>query len=120
MLPATYNICQQKWSAGRANWCRAWVGFARFCSVKYSNQTSDLDNQYIHLTNVAIQKHGEEYNDRHGGKWSLKNLVQWLEAVRGREATTRMVEQIEAIIINSCKSVQHVIINDKHCFELYG
>eukprot|EP00656_Telonema_subtile_P005203 TRINITY_DN12361_c0_g1_i3.p1 TRINITY_DN12361_c0_g1~~TRINITY_DN12361_c0_g1_i3.p1 ORF type:complete len:381 (-),score=64.92 TRINITY_DN12361_c0_g1_i3:213-1355(-) len=95
-------------------------GFARFCTVKYSNDTCDLDNQYIHLTNVAIQKQGDDYNDRHGGKWSLNNLVQWLEAVRGREATARMVEEIEAIIINSCKAVQNVIINDRHCFELYG
>merc|ERR1712166_378850 len=95
-------------------------GFARFCTVKYSNDTSELDNNYMHLTNVAIQKHGNEYNDRHGGKWSMHNLVQWLEAVRGREATAQMVEEIEAIIVNSCRSVQHVIINDRHCFELYG
>ena len=95
-------------------------GFARFCTVNYSNETCDLDNHYIHLTNVAIQKHGDEYNDRHGGKWSLHNLVQWLQATRGREATARMVEDIEAIIVNSCKAVQNVIINDRHCFELYG
>ena len=31
-----------------------------------------------------------------------------------------MVEDIEAIIVNSCKAVQNVIINDRHCFELYG
>jgi len=34
-------------------------GFARFCTVKYSNDTTDLDNLFVHLTNVAIQKHGE-------------------------------------------------------------
>jgi len=123
---------------------RAYVyreGFARFCTVKYSNDTTDLDNLFVHLTNVAIQKHGEEYNDRHGGKWSFKNLVLWLEATRGHEvreqpdtrthtltlqlrantahglltpwlsrggvqATARMVDEVEGIVINSLKAVQ--------------
>jgi tubulin polyglutamylase TTLL1 len=30
--------------------------------------------QYVHLTNVAIQKHGDEYNEKHGNKWTVKNL----------------------------------------------
>lgn len=33
-------------------------GFCRFCTVKYSSDLSDLDNMFMHLTNVAIQKHG--------------------------------------------------------------
>ena len=37
-------------------------GFARFCTEKYSNDLGDLDNMMSHLTNVAIQKDGEEYN----------------------------------------------------------
>lgn len=47
-------------------------GFARFCNVKYTNDNVDLDNPFIHLTNVAIQKHNEEYNSKHGGKWHVK------------------------------------------------
>ena len=43
-------------------------GFARFCNVKYTNDMEDLDNPFVHLTNVAIQKHNDEYNSRHGGK----------------------------------------------------
>jgi tubulin polyglutamylase TTLL1 len=31
-------------------------GFARFCNVKYTNDTEDIDNPFVHLTNVAIQK----------------------------------------------------------------
>ena len=45
---------------------KAWVykeGFARFCNEKYSAEISDLDNMTIHLTNVAIQKQSEEYNE---------------------------------------------------------
>jgi len=29
-------------------------GFARFCTEQYSNDLSDFDNMYVHLTNVAI------------------------------------------------------------------
>lgn len=31
-------------------------GFARFCNSKYTNAIDDMDNPFIHLTNVAIQK----------------------------------------------------------------
>ena len=33
-------------------------GFCRFCTVKYDYSAGELDNMFIHLTNVAIQKHG--------------------------------------------------------------
>ncbi len=38
-----------------------------------------MDNQFVHLTNVAIQKHGDEYNSRHGNKWPLTDLRLYLE-----------------------------------------
>ena len=95
-------------------------GFARFCNVKYTNDASELDNLFVHLTNVAIQKKGDEYNDKHGGKWSVKNLRLYLESTRGKEITEKLFSNIKFIIIQSLKSVQSVIINDKHCFECYG
>ena len=33
----------------------------------------------IHLTNVAIQKKADEYNNEHGSKWSIENLRFYLE-----------------------------------------
>jgi tubulin polyglutamylase TTLL1 len=33
---------------------------------------------FVHLTNVAIQKYSEKYNNDHGGKWSTKNLKFYL------------------------------------------
>eukprot|EP01041_Mallomonas_annulata_P012587 gene12587-26504_t len=47
-------------------------GFARFCNVKYNNDLDMIDNPFIHLTNVAIQKHNDEYNQNHGGKWHIQ------------------------------------------------
>eukprot|EP00069_Balaena_mysticetus_P019144 bmy_11949T0 len=43
------------------------LGFCCFCTVKYTPSTSELDNMFVHLTNIAIQKHGEDYNHIHGG-----------------------------------------------------
>ncbi len=40
---------------------------------------TELDNDFVHLTNVAIQKHGDDYNERHGNKWTLDNIRMYLE-----------------------------------------
>lgn len=95
-------------------------GFARFCNVKYDPRVSELDNPEVHLTNVAIQKQSEEYNEAHGNKWSVKNLTLFLMATRGRVRTQRMLEQVQFILIHALKAVAGVIHNDKHCFECYG
>lgn len=59
----------------------------------------------IHLTNVAIQKFGEEYNENHGGKWSVANLKFYLEMTRGRELTEKCFDGIRNIVYISLKSV---------------
>lgn len=33
-------------------------GFARVCAVKYTSDADELDNNYVHLTNISIQKNG--------------------------------------------------------------
>ena len=96
------------------------LGFARFCNVKYSSDVSELDNMMMHLTNVAVQKKADEYNQDHGSKWSIENLRFYLEQTRGKSATDKCFDDIKNIIYISLKSVQSVIINDKHCFEMYG
>ena len=96
------------------------LGFARFCTEKYSSDMNDIDNMMVHLTNVAIQKKGEEYNQDHGGKWAIENLRFYLEQTRGKQASDKCFDDIKNIIYISLKAVQSVIINDKHCFEMYG
>ena len=95
-------------------------GFARFCTEKYTPDVAELDNMMIHLTNVAVQKEAEDYNKVHGGKWQLKNLKFYLEMTRGKDLTDKCFEGIRNIVYISLKSVQSVIINDKHCYEVYG
>ena len=43
-----------------------------------------------------------------------------MEQTRGKSATDKCFDDIKNIIYISLKSVQSVIINDKHCFEMYG
>jgi tubulin polyglutamylase TTLL1 len=145
-------------------------GFARFCTSKYTNDITDIDNEYIHLTNVAIQKHADDYNSAHGGarvprrprarvdpaaprrpqvcpcasgprlnahlscadlfapalapvcagKLSVQNLRLYLEGAYGLEPVDKLFEEIGWIIVHSLKAVQAVVINDRHCFEVYG
>lgn len=38
------------------------LGFSRFCTVKYDTSVTELDNMYVHLTNVSVQKTGVSSN----------------------------------------------------------
>jgi tubulin polyglutamylase TTLL1 len=95
-------------------------GFARFCNAKYNTDMGDIDNPFIHLTNVAIQKHDQDYNAKHGGKWHIQNLRLYIEATFGLDASNKLFLAMDNLIINSLKAVQNVMINDRHCFECYG
>ena len=100
---------------------KAWISdlaFCRFCTEPY--EKGDLENSFVHLTNVAIQKHGDAYNDKHGSKWPLSCLRIFLEGTYGREVSDRLFHTIRLVVLHSLRAVQKNIINDKHCFELYG
>jgi tubulin polyglutamylase TTLL1 len=91
--------------------------FARFCASPYNEDDPNLD---VHLTNVAVQKQNEDYNATTGGKWNIDNLFLFLEATYGHEATQRLQENIDFILLTSLRAVQGVMNNDPHSFELYG
>jgi hypothetical protein len=63
-------------------------GFCRFCTVKYTTSAVSMENMYVHLTNVSLQKRSDSYNDVHGGKWTLANLMMLVEV---RQATRRVL-----------------------------
>lgn len=84
------------------------LGFARFCSMRYTRELAELDNHYVHLTNVAVQKDGSGYNASHGNKWPLQDLRLYLEATRGQEATQQLFEGIEALVVHTLRAVQPV------------
>ncbi|TPP55945.1 Ubulin polyglutamylase TTLL1 [Fasciola gigantica] len=96
------------------------LGFCRFCTVKYDSNVAELDNMFVHLTNVSIQKHGAHYNSIHGGKWTTENFRLWLEGTKGKAVSDKLFDEIYWIIVHSLKAVANVLINDRHCFECYG
>lgn len=100
---------------------RAWVyreGFARFSGTRYS--TDHIEDTFVHLTNTAIQKTAPDYNPDRGAKWPLVKLRRYLMSSRGAEETNAAFKRINEVFWYSLQAVQDKIINDKHCFELYG
>nr|XP_015313383.1 probable tubulin polyglutamylase TTLL9 isoform X2 [Macaca fascicularis] len=100
---------------------RAWLyrdGFARFSNTRFT--LSSIDDQYVHLTNVAVQKTSPDYHPKKGCKWMLQRFRQYLASKHGPEVVETLFRDIDNIFVKSLQSVQKVIISDKHCFELYG
>ena len=96
-------------------------GFARFANTAYSTAKSDLKNQYIHLTNHAIQKRDVDYDPEVDDlKMPIRDLYAHILSKHGQEAADRCFAGIHSVIINALRSVQQVMINDRHCYELYG
>ncbi|KAL7063869.1 hypothetical protein AAHC03_04624 [Spirometra sp. Aus1] len=100
---------------------KAWVyrdGFARLSNAGFS--LDSIDDQYVHLTNVAIQKSAPDYDADRGLKWSVCRLRRFLLAKHGYKKVEQLFRDIDTIFVASLLSVQKIMIHDKHCFELYG
>lgn len=83
-------------------------------------EIQDVYNGFVHLTNVAIQKSAENYDERTGGKMDLQALKLFLTSRYGVDRIDVLFHEIQMIILKSLIAVQHIMINDRHCFELYG
>ncbi|XP_048675442.1 putative tubulin polyglutamylase TTLL9 isoform X3 [Caretta caretta] len=100
---------------------KAWLyrdGFARFSNTRFT--LSSIDDHYVHLTNVAVQKTAPDYDPEKGCKWMIQRFRQYMTAKHGAEVVETLFAEMDNIFIKSLQSVQKVIISDKHCFELYG
>jgi tubulin polyglutamylase TTLL9 len=95
-------------------------GFARFTNSRYSSNVEDIYNGFMHLTNVAIQKTADNYDERTGGKMELQALKLYLMTRYGSDRVDALFWDIQMIILKALLAVQPIMINDKHCFELYG
>ena len=93
-------------------------GFARFSNTRFS--LDSITDTFVHLTNVAVQKNAPDYDPEKGCKWSLQELRMYLAARHGHEVVQTLFQQFDDIFIKSLQSVQKIIINDKHCIEVYG
>merc|ERR1719221_1246379 len=96
-------------------------GFARFSHARFSMNSANLSDAMIHLTNVAVQKHNEHYDEKRGGKWDLHNLKTYLMTKEEDPAkVSELFYAIQDVVLFSLLAVQKIMIQDKHCFELYG
>lgn len=96
-------------------------GFARFTNTPYSTAKSDLKNPYVHLTNHAIQKRDVDYDPSVDDlKMPIQDLYTHMRSTHGQDAADRCFAGMHGVIINALRSVSQVMINDKHCYELYG
>jgi len=95
-------------------------GFCRFSSNRFSMKKEDIQNTMIHLTNVAVQKTGEKYDEKSGMKWALRDLKMFMVSRHGADVVHGLFTQIESLVLRSLMAVQNTIIQDKRCFELYG
>lgn len=95
-------------------------GFARFTNSRYSSDIQDIYNGFMHLTNVAIQKTAENYDERTGGKMELQALKLYLMSLYGMDRIDQLFWDIQMIILKSLLAVQNTMIADRRCFELYG
>jgi len=95
-------------------------GFARFCTEKYTNEPDELDNNFIHLTNVSIQKYGNDYHEVNGGKFNFRNLLSYIQGTRGLAVCEKLVKDIDAVLKHSLRAIQPLMAHEKHCFEVYG
>ncbi len=84
------------------------AGFARFSSYRYNTHARNLGDNYVHLTNVAIQKTGPSYDAGAGCKWPLRNLKLYLIGKFGAAATDSLFFEIQELCINSLLAVQKV------------
>jgi tubulin polyglutamylase TTLL1 len=53
----------------------------------------------------VLYKIKDDYNNIHGGKWTIDNLKLYLESTRGKEITDRLFDEIGWIVVHSLKAV---------------
>jgi len=100
-----------------------WVyreGFARFSGALFSMDKDTIENKFIHLTNVAIQKTAEDYDKSKGCKWLFTQVKAFLVTKHGRAVVDACLEDIDNCFIESLLAVQPRMSNDGRCFECYG
>lgn len=74
----------------------------------------------MHLTNVAIQKQSDNYDEERGGKYLLDKLRLYILSKYGDAETEKSFFEIQELIIKTLIATSKCILNDKRCFELYG
>ncbi|CAG9462651.1 unnamed protein product [Pedinophyceae sp. YPF-701] len=96
-------------------------GFCRFTSCAYNApQKENISNLGAHLTNHAIQRKTEDFHCETGNKWPIRALKLFMISKYGKDRTENLFMEMERVILRSLQAVQDAVVQDWHCFELYG
>lgn len=85
-------------------------GLVRFASVKYKNDSVNLNDKFMHLTNTSINKHSPNYvvNDRvdssDGHKWSFSTL--WTHLARDNVDVKVLWNEMKDIVVKTLISAE--------------
>lgn len=93
-------------------------GFARFALKDYR-----AGGLAAHLTNVAIQKREEDYDNSDGGDGAKMGLFRLFQAIglrHGRRAARRCQENVETSILRTLQAVAPLMSSNRCSFEVYG
>jgi hypothetical protein len=95
-------------------------GFVRFASQAYTKSTdaADLSNQFVHLTNNAINKRNQKRKKAHSLNWSLGQLELWM-ASHGMEFET-VWDKVKALVRSVLLSVQAPITKAQTAHNVQG
>ena len=96
-------------------------GYLRTSSQIFTLDNSSLKNEFIHLTNNAIQKNGMDYGKfEEGNQLPLENLQEYLPG--GSEKFIEIMKRMREMICHSLLSVKNKLNSNKrqYCFEIFG
>jgi hypothetical protein len=108
------------------NYCGYWYdeGYLRTCSKEFS--LKNCANTYVHLTNDAIQKRGEDYGKfENGNKLSFFDFQRYLDTTHPElkcDFKKTIVPQLKKLTTDTLKAVWKKIDPKKrqNTFELFG
>ena len=89
------------------------LGFVRFSNTRFT--TERIEDSYVHLTNVAIQKKAPDYNPDRGAKWPLTSLRRYLNQSKGNEETEAAFKRINDVFWYSLQAVQDRVWSSAFC-----
>lgn len=99
-------------------------GYIRTSSEQYSLEDALLSNQYIHLTNNAIQKESSLYEKYElGNQLSFQSFEEYLKLhYPGKVSLSSLIEDMKLMIKHSLSSVKKKLNpnNREFCFEIFG
>ena len=108
-------------------------GLVRFATQEYTNDPSQLENNFVHLTNYSVNKTSEsfEYNENPGSyeghKWDLQTLWKYMEERLGIDWKPVWEKTKEVCVKTVLCGQEHMakefskqMKSDYSCYKLWG